>query len=249
MSTSSFSFNMICGLVNGTIFNYPYIESCPYVGYEICIPALLSWIHGIFISFMFFVTFTCVVVFYEDKKTTKFKVVIGYYLLYLIYIAASITVICVSIFVIGNCSTFAQTYAGICGSIMAIIVFFKFIPQLWTTFKNKSSGSLSLLGNIFGFAFLVVNILFNIFSTGQHLTTYIGMIVSFVFQVILILMQIYYDYLVPLCGKKKKEGLNKVYDRLDEEENSMRTDIVNEESFDEGTSLLDREIVKEVDDE
>ena len=37
------SLNTTCAFTNSTILNFPYMESCPYVGYDVCFSALLTW--------------------------------------------------------------------------------------------------------------------------------------------------------------------------------------------------------------
>ena len=93
--------NSLCGFTNATIFNYPYMQSCPYVGYDICIPALLSWIHMIVMMSLEITNFTLVVLFHEEKRSKRFKIVVGYYCFYLIGLSYTITITMISIFVIG----------------------------------------------------------------------------------------------------------------------------------------------------
>ena len=237
------SLNMICGFTNGTIFNYPYMESCPYVGYDICIPALLSWMHGVLMTVLSFITLTLVVVFFEKKSETRLYIVLGEYIFYLLLFIVAISLVSVSLFVTGNCSPFSQTLARVCGLIMMIIVTIQNIPQIITTCKFKTSGALSLFANVFNASFFIVVILFNALSTGQDITTFIGMICAFVFQVIITLLQIYYDYLLPKLGKKKTED-HITYDKLNDhdEEQSLQTNQIIQESMNEEKSLLDKTV-------
>ena len=52
-----------------------------------------------------------------------------------------------------------------------------------------------------------------IFSTGQDISAYLKFIVTIVIMTIICSMQIYYDYIMPKCGKKIVED-NKEYNRL-----------------------------------
>ena len=210
------SSNVVFGLVNSTIINYPYMESCPYVGYDVCIPALLSWGQSIMLVLIYYAVFILLFIFYEDKSSTRWKVVIGYFIGFHVFMIIALVLTALSVTVIDNCSTFSLVYAHASGVIGSILVFIQYLPQLWTTYKNKSSGSLSLTANLAPSIGFIFYILFMAFSTEQDFSAYLKYIVSLLVQGLLSCMQIYYDYILPKCGKLK-EG-DKEYSKLIDDE-------------------------------
>ena len=214
--------NQIFSFTNSTIFNYPYMESCPHVGYDVCIPALLTWGH-IFVSVLvYFIMFTSLFVFFENKSGKRWYVVIGYYIFYIAFIIFSVAMISLAIVQFGNCSTFSQTYAKIFGVCAMIVTFIQYLPQLWTTFRMKTSGSLSLFANIIQVGGFVVIICFMGFVTKQNITSLLGFMVSLVLQSVLTFMQLYYDYIPKWLGKKKADGETQALITNDEETNENK---------------------------
>ena len=213
--------NQIFAFTNSTIFNYPYMESCPHVGYDICIPALLTWGH-IFVSLlMYFIMLTLVFIFFENKKTKRWYVIIGYYIFYLLFLVFTAIMLPVAIKVLDNCSTFSQTYARVFGICASVVTFIQYVPQIYTTFKMKTSGSLSLFANLIQVGGFVVIISFMAFSTGQDITSLLGFIVSLVLQSVLAIMQLYYDYIPVWCNKKKSAEKEKLIDEQNDEEGTI----------------------------
>ena len=94
-----------------------------------------------------------------------------------------------------------------CGIVGCIIVCIQFIPQIYTTFKTKSSGSLSLFANLSQSTGMVVVVIFMSISTDQDFTAYLKFIVGSVIQFFLSFMQIYYDYILPRCKKNASTDL------------------------------------------
>ena len=193
------------------------MESCPYVGYDICIPALLSWGYMVVMVVLYIIIFTLLMVYYEDKTSKKCKVVQGYYIIYILCSLCSVAIMIVSLTVFDNCSTSSQTYAIIFGYISSLFTVIQYLPQIVTTFKCKTSGSFSFLANMIGVAGQFVMVAFMAFSTGQDFTSYLRFILSFVLQSILALMQIYYDYIPKWCNKQNDDS----YKRLIDDENDV----------------------------
>ena len=223
--------NQIFAFTNSTIFNYPYMQSCPHVGYDICIPALLTWCQVLVSITMYFIMFTLLFIFFEKKSGTRWKVVIGYYIFYLLFLAFSAVMIPVAIAVIGNCSDFSQGYARAFGICAMVVTFIQYVPQLYTTFKMKTSGTLSLFANIIQVGGFVVMICFMLFSKDQDITSLLGFMVSLVLQSVLLLMQLYFDYLPKWCGKKKKtedEEAKLISSQQTENENEIKEEKVEE---------------------
>ena len=238
------SINTITGFINSTIINYPYMQSCPSIGYDACIPSLLSWGQCVLMMVMYIITFTLFFIFYDDKKSKEWKIVIIYYVFYLLFLTVSIVMTILSVTVIGNCSSFSLIFAHTCGIVGCIIVCIQFLPQIYTTFKNKSSGSLSLVANLSQSVGMVVVIVFMGVSTEQDFSAYLKFIVGSVIQFMLSCMQIYYDYILPKCSQKKNVGEQVQLIEKDEEGNKedkendlnqLKEDI-NDEIHDEETN-------------
>ena len=199
------SINTMSGFVNTTILNYPYMESCPYVGYGVCSAALLTWGQFVVTAAVYVIEYTLFVIFYDDKKSKKWKIVIISYIFYLLFTCVSIAMVIISVKVLDNCSTFSILYARVCGIAGVVLVCIQYIPQLITTYKTKSSGSLSVITTLIQAFGMTVMILFMAVSTGQDFSSYLKKIMSWIIQVILGIMIVYYDYIRPKCCKSKQE--------------------------------------------
>ena len=195
--------NSVCGFINSTILNFPYMDSCPHVGYGICIPALLSWMQFLASTSLYLLMHILFFIFFDDKKSKMWKFVIVCFIFYLVFLGGSIALIVLSVTVIDSCSTFTLLYARVAGIAGVVLVCIQFLPQIYTTYKNKTSGSLSLFSILIQAVGMIVIIIFMAFSTGQDFTAYLRFIVSCIIQSILASMLIYYDFIIPKCCKRK----------------------------------------------
>ena len=205
--------NVTCGFINSLIINYPYIQSCPHVGYDVCIPALSSLFQCFFLMLTWMTIYVSLIIFYKDKTSKQWKWVYGTFIGFIVLTIVLIVVMILSVTVLDNCSTFSLVYAHICGLVGVVFVCIQFLPQIYTTYKNKSSGSLSLAANISQAIGLIVVVFFMAFSTGQDISAYLKFIVTIVIMTIISIMQIYYDFIMPKIGKKVVDN-NGEYSKL-----------------------------------
>ena len=249
--SATYIFLMACNQVfastNGTIFNFPYMQSCPHVGFGVCIPSLLTWMQMITLLVMCFIEFTLFVIFFDDKKGKKFKVVVGSWFVCVAFICVSCVTVPLSVTVLGNCSSFSLGYARTFGLCSSFVTFVEYLPQLYRTWKCKTGGSMSILANSFqAFGFLVI-LCFMGGSTEQDITTVLSYIVSLVMHCLLVLMQLIYDYIIPFINKKKGGENQQLITNVSGDEENVNNDlstpknedgmIQNEENYQNGNDV------------
>ncbi|ELP94321.1 hypothetical protein EIN_131100 [Entamoeba invadens IP1] len=187
--------NQVFAFVNSTIFNWSIMKSCSAVGINRCFPPLLSYFQMLALVSLEYPIFASFLIFYKDKKKPTFWRALAFFGLAVVFLMVCLMMILVSEYLIGMCADFTYWFGYVFGFGSAVITFFEYIPQIWRTFRTKRCGSMSLTANSIQTFGCIVITFYMFFSTKQHYTTLVSYIMSTIQHIILVSLQIKYDYI------------------------------------------------------
>lgn len=99
--------------------------------------------------------------------------------------------------------------ATIFGIISAGLIIVKYIPQLYTTFRNKASGSLSIVTMLIQTPGGLILTLCLFFLASTEWTTWISFLTALILQGCVLMLCVYYDYIKKVWLNNSKKKLEK----------------------------------------
>ncbi|KAJ3426040.1 pq loop repeat protein [Anaeramoeba flamelloides] len=216
--------NQFYAAANAVILNLPKTMACAQVGFGKCYSSLLAMLQITGLWVMFFPVPLLFILFhnnYESIKTQrqskreqkKYKLYAFLYVLVVLDVVVVALITIISVAIQGPCSVIARTLAQILGVVSGIIVLFQWIPQIYSTYKFKGAGSVSVITLAVQAPGGFINLAFMIFISKEKFSTWFSFFVNTIQVIILLTMIIYYH----LKSKIKKK--NKKKDSIDLTEN------------------------------
>ena len=92
------SFNQIFAFINATVTNFPTMHSCIYVGWQLCVPKLLSYFQIGMNIVLCYPIFALFIIFFKDKTSKDFKRSLIYFVSAVCFLVFSIIMIFCLIF-------------------------------------------------------------------------------------------------------------------------------------------------------
>ena len=197
-----FIFNQIFAFTNATVTNFPTILSCPVVGWELCVPQLLSWFQIAMNCLLCFPIFLLFLIYFKDKSSSEFKRSLIYFISACAFSIFTVILITCLIYFTGECSDITY-YVGMTYAFSnTATTVIEYLPQIVRTYRTKYCGSMSFSTNWITTLGTAIMTFYMMFSTNQHWTTLLSFIVALAEHLVLCFLQLKYDYL-DKCSKKQ----------------------------------------------
>jgi len=163
-------------------FNLPVIQL--FIG-----PLCLFFLYIVFLRYFSFHPNTAQT--REDKRKEFRQATVVFALIFLAAIVLSI-VAGVLYYDVGVSSDHMVTYAQACGVMSSIAIVVQWVPQIYTVYKLKSPGSLSILMLLMQIPGAILVVIFLAVLNHEDFTTWSPYVVTFIQQVILVVMCVIY---------------------------------------------------------
>ncbi|KAJ3441744.1 pq loop repeat protein [Anaeramoeba flamelloides] len=204
--------NQFYAASNAVILNLPKMMACAQVGFFKCYSSLLAMIQICGLWAMFFPIPLLFVLFHNNreavtneiqfrKKKIEFRWTVVLFIFTILDVVVVSFVSILAIAIQGPCSPVARNLAIVLGFISGMIVIFQWMPQLYSTYKFKGAGSISVITLVIQAPGGLVNLAFLIFVSKEKFSTWFSFFTNNVQLFILLSMIIYYH----LKSKKKKK--------------------------------------------
>ncbi|KAJ3427123.1 pq loop repeat protein [Anaeramoeba flamelloides] len=147
----------------------------------------------------------------DIKRRRKSHLIMKFlYFLIMCYTISVVAISCFSISIQGVCSNIARNLGHVLGFFSGCFVLFQWLPQIYSTYKFKGSGSISIITLSIQAPGGIINLIFMIFISKEQFSTWVSIFVNTSQALILLSMLIFYNYKSKL--KKKKEQKKELSD-------------------------------------
>ncbi|KAJ6240465.1 pq loop repeat protein [Anaeramoeba flamelloides] len=207
-----------CRASNTVILNLPRFLACSQVGFKKCFPSLIVSIQMVGLYVMFFGVPLLYILFSNDyegsnstldikKRRKNQRIIKVLYILIMCYTISVVGISCFSISFQGICSNIARNLARVLGYFSGFFVLFQWLPQIYSTYKFKGSGSISIITLAIQAPGGIINLIFMIFISKEQFSTWISIFINTSQTLILLCMLLYYNFkskFKKILEKKKK---------------------------------------------
>ncbi|KAJ3429787.1 pq loop repeat protein [Anaeramoeba flamelloides] len=208
--------NQFFAAANALILNLPKTIACAQVGFGKCYSSLLAMLQITGLWVMFFPVPLLFILFHNNyesiksrrqskREQKKYKLYAFMYALIVLGVVVVALIATVSISIQGPCSVIARTLAQILGVVSGIIVLFQWIPQIYSTYRFKGAGSVSVITLAVQAPGGFINVAFMIFISKEKFSTWFSFFVNTIQVIILFTMIIYYHLKSKIKIKNKKK--------------------------------------------
>jgi len=211
--------NQFCALMAAVIMKFPQIQACDYVGILPCLPSMLD-IFQLFAIWAF--TFPIYIWFlkFADPFTLSKKDWFwarAFFVISIIFMVVASLIAAVFLVQVGECQGLTLWYAHILGILSTIITFIQYAPQIYATYKTKSSGSFSIWMLLIQAPGSTITVMFLIFVSHDEVYIWLSYVSAIIQQCILLCMLFYFD--------RQAKGLKKNANIQGDESQNLLTNI------------------------
>eukprot|EP01105_Mastigella_eilhardi_P015080 TRINITY_DN3434_c0_g1_i7.p1 TRINITY_DN3434_c0_g1~~TRINITY_DN3434_c0_g1_i7.p1 ORF type:complete len:423 (+),score=96.72 TRINITY_DN3434_c0_g1_i7:92-1270(+) len=197
--------NCFSAFMNSVLLKEPQFKACVVVGFDACMPNLLSswqlfvtWLFNFPLYFYYLIFFTKLHT-NENRRQRIFSLIFFVLMLFLLTGITGLSILLS--YVNGMCGTVTRTFGMALGIISLIITIVQWSPQIYTTWRNKAAGSMSLAMVAMQAPGSAVIVVFMVAVTHENITTWVSYLASAAQLFILLFLLTYYE-LHDRCGKK-----------------------------------------------
>jgi len=199
--------NQFSAILTAVITKFPQVQACDHVGIGSCLPSMLDVFQLVSIWVFTFPIYIWYLKFANPSTISK-KDWLWARILFVAALAYMvITTLLAAVFIhkIGECEKLTLWYAQSLGIFSTVITFVQYVPQIYATFKTKSSGSFSILMLLMQAPGSTIIVIFLVFISHDEVFVWLSYVSAIIQQVILLCLLIYYDRKAK--GQKKSTNI------------------------------------------
>jgi len=187
--------NQFSSFIAAVVLKYPQIQACSYVGLFPCLPSLLDALQLFVIWFFTFPIYIWFLWFSDPKSMNKRDWLLArvFFVLAMTYVLGTTLTATIFLNKIGECERLTIWYANAMGILSTVITFVQYIPQIYATYKTKSSGSFSVAMLLIQIPGSAVTVFYLIFFAHDEVYIWLSYVSTILQQLILLIMIFYFE--------------------------------------------------------
>lgn len=196
LNTQSF-----CSAANSMLLKFPQLEACSQVGFAECAPSLLSLFQlvGMFICtlLIYLLYFPLEEPLTVGKDHNRLKDCVfprALFGVFGLFVAITVGLAIWFIMGLGPCSQPTVTFGQVMGTMATVVNIGTYLPQIWTTYKNKSVGAYSIIMVAIQAPGAFLSCAFMIFFEHDSFFVWVSFLTAGIQQVILLTLLVRYHF-------------------------------------------------------
>ncbi|KAH3762226.1 PQ loop repeat protein [Pelomyxa schiedti] len=189
--------NQFSCAMNSVLLKEPQFKACVVLSFGQCLPSLLSFIQ-LFATWLFTAPiYVYYLIFFQHDKSKAnillWRLSLLFFGLWLLYFATLVGMIIGISYADGMCGDVTVTFGKVLGILSLVLTIVQWSPQIWTTWRAKSAGSMSTLMVALQAPGSAVIVVFMACITKDNVTTWASYLASAIQLFILLFILVYYE--------------------------------------------------------